>query len=109
MCSSPIETGRPAPIGSRRLPARLRAATPRIAAAESAAAMRRFGARLVDGQAATAELIVVQLGDGTLGLFICTHFDEREPAGPAGGHVPHHPDRFDGSRTREELLKIVFP
>src|SRR5437899_5215864 len=89
------------------LPARFGSATARGVAAEAAAAsVRRLRTRFVDGEAATADLVRVQLGDRPLRLFLRAHFDECEPACPPGGHVAHHFHRFARSRAREKLLEL---
>src|SRR4051812_42018348 len=100
----------------RRLPARFAVAAARAAAiaavaaaaAESARALR-LGARFVDGQTAAAQLIVVQLGDRLLRLFIRAHFHERKAARAPGCHVAHHLHRFHGAGAGEQILQIVLP
>src|SRR6185295_5527329 len=102
------------PVECQELPARFRTAA-RVAAAiaVSAAAAEsarsfRLRTRLVDRQAAAAQLIVVQLGNGLLRLFVRAHLHEREPARPARGHVAHHLHRFDGAGAGEQVLQVVF-
>src|SRR5206468_6765114 len=100
--------------GPQSLPARLgpaagvAAAVAAAAAAESARTLR-FRTRLVHGQTAAAQLELVQLVDRLLRFFVCAHFNEREAARPAGGHVAHDLHRFDRARAGEQVLKIGFP
>ena len=43
-----------------------------------------------------------------LGVFLTAHFDEREPARPAGRLIPHQVDRFDDAGAGKELLEILL-
>src|ERR687891_1930112 len=70
--------------------------------------MNRLRPRLVDGEAAAAQLIIIQLGDGRSRFLVCAHFHERESTRPPGGHVAHDSDRFDGPGATEELLELCF-
>jgi hypothetical protein len=77
------------------------------AAAETAAGFRP-GTCFVDREAAAAELILIELGDRFLRLFVGAHLDECKPAGTASGHVAHEFDVVNCSGARKELLKIAF-
>src|SRR5436190_6383348 len=77
------------------LPARFGPAAARVAATvvpTAAARVFGFGPCLVDREAAAAHLMLVQLGDGFLSLFVRAHLHERESARAAGGHIAHHLD-----------------
>src|SRR5437868_8633289 len=97
------------------LPARFAAATRAAAiaavaaaAAETARALR-LRPRFIHRQAASAELMIVQLGDRFLRFFIRAHLHECEAARAPGGHIAHHLHRLDGAGLREQVLKIGFP
>src|SRR5262249_2487646 len=80
------------------LPARLRTATPRaVAVAKRPTRPRRFRARLVDGEASTTKLVLVEFVDRALRLFIRAHFHECEAASAARRHVADDLHRFHGS------------
>src|SRR5260221_652160 len=64
----------------------------------------RLGPCFVDRESARAHLMLVQLGDGLLGLFVRAHLHERESARAAGGHVAHHLHRLDVSCLGKQLL-----
>src|SRR5688572_31592307 len=96
------------------LPPRLAApttATAATAAATESAAARagRHRLRLVDGQVAAAEVVVVELVDGALRFFVGRHLDEAEAACTAGCHVAHDLDALDSATAGEELLQILLP
>src|SRR4051812_16567564 len=107
-----------------RLPARFGSASAAVAATAAAAvaaaaeapptavaarAGRRLRARLVHGEVAAAELMVVQLLDRVLRVLVGRHFDEREAAGAAGRLIAHHVDavdRADRAKQRAEILVV---
>src|SRR3954468_10127387 len=104
-----------------KLPARFGATSAAVAATAAAAvaaaaeattavaarAGRRLRARLVHGEVAAAELMVVQLLDRVLRVFVGRHFDERETAGPAGRLVAHHVDAVDGADRAKQRAEIL--
>src|SRR4051812_11605570 len=78
-------------------PATRAAAIAAVAAAAEPAGALRLRARLVHGQAASAKLVVVQLADRLLRLFVGAHLHERKTARASGRHVTHHLDGFHGA------------
>src|SRR5260370_12727560 len=68
-----------------------------------------LGPRLVDGQAPTAHLELVELGSGLLGFLVGRHLDEREPSGAAGRPVTHDPDRFTSAGLPQQFLHLPSP
>src|SRR6185503_2326961 len=63
---------------------------------------------LVDGQAATAQLRLVQLGNRPLSFLVGAHFDEGKASRAARHLVAHDPHRFNGAGLREQVLEIVL-
>src|SRR5258708_32787213 len=79
-------------------------ATP-AAATESAF---RFRSSLVHHERATVHLMLMEFADGLRRILVVHHFDEREAAGAAGRHVPHHPDVVHLAGAAEQLRELVF-
>src|SRR5262249_35289496 len=75
------------PVASSSFPGWSIAVAPAVAAG-ARAVLARPG--LVDGQAATADLLAAEAGDGGLGLLVGAHLHEAEALGAAG--VPVHDD-----------------
>src|SRR5581483_3476963 len=105
----PLE-GTPRCSAGRVLPARFGAPAMRgVAAAEpAAAAARRFGARFVDGETASAEFVAVERVDRFLGVFMRAHFHEAEAARAAGRLIAHDRDGLHAAGLREQLLQFRF-
>src|SRR6266545_1672875 len=99
LCLSP---GLPAGFGPTAL-----AAAVATAATVCASAARGLRARLVDGEAAAAELMLVEHRDRLLRILVGRHFDEREAARAARGHITHHVDAVDRARGREERAEVL--
>src|SRR5262245_66500813 len=74
------------------LPARF---PPTVAAAGTAAAARRLGTRLVDGEVSAANLCPVQRGDRVLRLLVGAHLDERKPTRTTGHSIAQYRQRHD--------------
>ena len=97
-----------------QLPARLSASAATAASATEAAATTaaagacRHGLRLVDGEVAPAEVVVVQLFDRALRFLVGGHLDEAEAPGASRRHVAHDLHAFDGAASREELFEILL-
>lgn len=64
-----------------------------------------FGRAWSHGQRAAAELVVVELLNGSLGFLVGGHLHEREAAPAAGGHVGHHVHALNRARIGEQRLK----
>src|SRR5882672_4730994 len=77
-----------------------------IATAEAAARVLRLRARLVHGERAAPQLVLVQLRDGRLGFLVRRHFHEPEAPCPTGRHVAHDAHRVDGTELFEQLLQL---
>jgi hypothetical protein len=66
----------------------------------------RLRPRFVDRDRPPADLVLVELRDRGARAVVGLHFDERESAGPAGGHVTHDAHRLDRSGLGEQRLEI---
>ena len=67
-----------------------------------------FGARFVDVDGASANLLTVESGDGFFAVFVTIHFYETETAGAAGVTIGHDADAVDLSVGLEHLPQFVF-
>jgi hypothetical protein len=81
-------------------------AVPTPTAATAAEVALGFRPRFVHGQRASAELCLIERLSRALSFFVGRHLDEREPARPSRGHVPHHADAVDRAMLREEILEF---
>src|SRR5689334_23487100 len=79
------------------------AAVPAAPAAPAAAVLARPG--IVDGEAAAADHLAVEGGDGGLGLLVAAHLDEAEPLRPARVTVHDDLRRLHRAVRREHLLQ----
>src|SRR5437667_256431 len=77
-----------------------------MATAEAAAGVLRLRARLVHGERAATQLVLVQLRDGRLCFLVRGHFHEPEAPCPTGRHVAHDAHRVDGTELFEQLLEL---
>src|SRR5688572_6741419 len=77
--------------------------------ATTAARACRHRLRLVDGEVTAAKIVIVQLLDRLLRLFVGAHLNEAEAARSTGSHVAHDLDAFDRAAAREELFEILLP
>ena len=79
-------------------------------AAAAAEAARPFGLRtcFVDGEAASAELMRVELRDRFLRLFVGAHLNKREPTSLARGAVAHHRNALDCADAGKQILQFRF-
>jgi hypothetical protein len=84
------------------------AVTTTAAAATTAAFTGLHGARFVDSQGATVDLLSVKLGDGCLGLFGRAHLDKSEAAGASGHAIVDHLNPRDIARLGKEIGQVVF-
>ena len=84
------------------------AAAPASEAATGAGRELRLRLRLVDDERTPLHLVLVELGDGLLGLGVGGHLDEPESARPAGGHVAHDAHVLDSPHLREERRQILI-
>src|SRR5450830_1519103 len=85
------------------------AAAATAASASAASAESTFWLRpgFVHHERTSIHLVLVELGDGLRRVLVIHHFDEREPAGAAGRHVPHHPDVVHLAGLAEQLRELI--
>ena len=101
------------PASRTTLPTWLATSAAATAATAEAATATAAGARghrlgLIHGQIAATKIVIVQLLDRTLSLFIGSHLDETEATSPTRGHVAHDLDALDGAAGGKELFEILF-
>ena len=87
---------------------RRRPAAAAEAATATAAGARRHRLGLIDGQVATTEIVIVQLLDRTLSLFVRSHLDEAESTSATSRHVAHDFHALDRAAAGKELLEILL-
>src|SRR5262245_3709828 len=101
------------------LPARFGPSTTRRSTAESAlsaaaakssatAGALRLWPRFADVEATPAELMRIQFVNGSLRLFVRTHFDESESARLPRCPITHHRDALHGSDRGKQILQFWF-
>src|SRR5262245_51150794 len=92
------------------LPARLAATRGTAVAVSAAAATGTWNLRscFIHRQPPSAKLLIVQLGNGTLGVVVRRHLDKGEATRSARVAIPHHRDALDVARLREQLLEILL-
>src|SRR3990170_1265852 len=102
---------RPSHGSAALLPARLATAAPALIPATAAARACELRLRpgLVDGEASSPELCLVQRRHGLLRLFVAAHLHECESTRTACRHVAHDAHRVDLSELREQILELRFP
>src|SRR6186997_544171 len=89
------------------LPARLAATRgTAVAVSATAAATGTWNLRscFIHRQPPSAKLLIVQLGDGTLGVVVRRHLDEGEATRSARVAIPHHRDALDVARLSDLSL-----
>ena len=66
------------------------------------------GLGFIDGQSATIQIMAIELGCGLVGLILCAHFHESEPAGLVGELVHDELAAGDIPRLFEQVEQIPF-
>ncbi len=66
------------------------------------------GLGFIDGQSATIQIMAIELGCGLVGLILCAHFHESEPAGLVGELVRDQVAGGDGSGLFEQFQNVAF-
>ena len=83
-------------------------ATAAAAAETATTAPIRFGPRLVHGEIAAAQRILVELLNRLLRILVGGHLHEREAARAARHLIAHDGDRLDLTGLSEEILQILL-
>src|SRR5262249_54707799 len=78
------------------------------AAKSSAAGALRLWPGFADVEAAPAELMRIQLDNGSLRLLVRTHFDESESASLPCCPITHHRHALHGSDRSKQILQFWF-
>src|SRR5206468_9004075 len=84
------------------------AAAATSAATTATEAAFRFRPGFVHHERASVHLLLMELADRLRRVLVIHHLDECEAAGPAGGHVPHHPDVVHLPGLAEQLRELLF-
>ena len=95
-----------APFGLRRAAAEIHPASVRLVVHERLRGAWRAVSGLADSQAASVQVLPVELLDGGCDRRRIVELDERESAGFVGGTVDRKKDLFDRARFREQCLKV---
>src|SRR5262249_61858408 len=74
----------------------------------SPAAPRLLWSRLINGQCAAAETLLMELSNGVLRILIRRHFDERESTRTSSFTIAHDIHGRDVSSLRKQRGEVVF-